>query len=83
MKRRKLLNYLISNGCVVLREGARHTVICNPSAKRTSTVPRHTEINDFLARKICRDVVAYGSLLKKQFENDVSAKKGFAEWHSD
>jgi hypothetical protein len=27
----------------------------NPAARRTSTVPRHREVDDFLARKICRD----------------------------
>jgi len=24
--------------------------------QRTSTIPRHREINDFLAKKICRDL---------------------------
>ena len=28
----------------------------NRSADKTSTVPRHREINDFLARKICKDL---------------------------
>jgi hypothetical protein len=39
-----------------LREGARHSVFFNPQAKRISTVPRHNEIHNFLARKICRDL---------------------------
>jgi hypothetical protein len=26
------------------------------TAKKTSTIPRHREINEFLARKICRDL---------------------------
>lgn len=56
MKRRKLLAYIISHGCVLVREGARHTVFYNPVARRTSTVPRHAEINDSLAKKICKDL---------------------------
>ncbi|MFA4820005.1 MAG: type II toxin-antitoxin system HicA family toxin [Candidatus Aenigmatarchaeota archaeon] len=56
MKRRKLLDHLISNGCVLLREGSRHTIFYNPVTKRTSSVPRHAEINDFLVKKICKDV---------------------------
>lgn len=31
-------------------------VFVNPAGPRTSSVPRHREINDFLARKICRDL---------------------------
>jgi hypothetical protein len=28
----------------------------NPSTRKISTVPRHKEINDFLARRICRSL---------------------------
>ena len=40
----------------LLREGAHHSVYVHRSAHKTSTVPRHREINDLLARKICRDL---------------------------
>jgi predicted RNA binding protein YcfA (HicA-like mRNA interferase family) len=56
MKRRDLISHLEHHGCVLLREGAKHSVYYNPAKKRTSTVPRHTEIADYLARKICRDL---------------------------
>ncbi|MCI0403009.1 MAG: type II toxin-antitoxin system HicA family toxin [Acidobacteria bacterium] len=56
MKRRRLVAHLRDNGCELLREGGRHSVFYNPSNNRTSSVPRHSEINDFLARKICRDL---------------------------
>ena len=56
MKRRQLLKHLEKSGCEFLREGHKHTVYFNPGNLRTSTVPRHREINDFLARKICRDL---------------------------
>ncbi|MDA2914259.1 addiction module toxin, HicA family [Acidobacteriia bacterium AH_259_A11_L15] len=39
-----------------MREGSRHSVFYNPAKRTNSTVPRHREINSFLARKICRDL---------------------------
>jgi len=39
-----------------VREGKKHSVFVNPKEERTSTVPRHNEINDFLAEKICKDL---------------------------
>jgi mRNA interferase HicA len=56
MKRHDLVRHLEAHGCHLLREGRRHSVFVNPAANATSAVPRHTEINEFLARKICRDL---------------------------
>jgi predicted RNA binding protein YcfA (HicA-like mRNA interferase family) len=56
VKRRDLVRHLESNGCEVQREGGRHTVYVNRTSRKVSTVPRHREINDHLARKICRDL---------------------------
>jgi len=56
LKRRDLVRHLEAHGCELLREGANHSVYVNRSARKTSTVPRHREINDLLARKICRDL---------------------------
>jgi predicted RNA binding protein YcfA (HicA-like mRNA interferase family) len=56
MKRRELVRHLVEQGCELLREGSRHSVFHNPKEQTTSTVPRHGEIDDFLARKICRDL---------------------------
>ncbi|MCD4764914.1 MAG: type II toxin-antitoxin system HicA family toxin [Methanosarcinales archaeon] len=56
MKRRKLLRHLEKHGCKFLREGGNHTVFYNPLNMKTSTVPRHTEIMDALAKKICKDL---------------------------
>ena len=56
MKRRDLLRHLEAHGCELLREGGKHSVYVNRASKKTSVVPRHTEINDFLARKICKDL---------------------------
>lgn len=56
MKRRALLDHLRQHGCRLRREGANHSVYWNPANGRISTVPRHTEIDNNLARKICKDL---------------------------
>ena len=56
MKRRDLLRHLEQHGCEFLREGGSHTVYVNRTAKKASTIPRHNEINQDLARKICKDL---------------------------
>ncbi|MDD5738884.1 MAG: type II toxin-antitoxin system HicA family toxin [Candidatus Pacebacteria bacterium] len=56
MKRRDLVNYLLKNNCALIREGGNHSVFYNPILKRTSTVPRHSEIDSGLGRKICKDL---------------------------
>lgn len=56
MKRRDLIRHLEQHGCVMLREGANHSIYVNPAIKKTSSVPRHTEINNDLAKKICKDL---------------------------
>jgi predicted RNA binding protein YcfA (HicA-like mRNA interferase family) len=56
MKRTDLIRHLERHGCEFLREGGRHTVYVNRATQSSSTIPRHREINDFLARKICRDL---------------------------
>ena len=56
MKRRDLVHHLEEHGCELLREGGNHSVYINRSARKVSTVPRHREVNEDLARKICRDL---------------------------
>ena len=56
MKRRRLIKHLETHGCELLREGRNHTVY-NPAKSKTSTVPRHAEIDDALAKKICKDLM--------------------------
>lgn len=56
MKRRDLLRHLFDRGCVFVREGANHTTISSVDGQRFSTIPRHNEVNEFLAKKICKDL---------------------------
>ena len=54
MKRTALLRNLRKHGCFLKREGSAHSLWCNPNTGDVEAVPRHTEIADRLARKICR-----------------------------
>jgi len=56
VKRRALLAHVRAHGCRLVREGAKHSWYENPSENRRSSIPRHTEINGFLALKICKDL---------------------------
>jgi predicted RNA binding protein YcfA (HicA-like mRNA interferase family) len=56
VKRHEVIRHLESHGCQLLREGGKHSVYFNPANNRTSAVPRHRELNDFIVRKICRDL---------------------------
>lgn len=39
-----------------MREGSKHSLFQNILTKKVSTVPRHRELNDYLCKKICRDL---------------------------
>jgi mRNA interferase HicA len=56
MKRRALVQHLEAHGCQLIREGAKHSVYAHRGARKVPTVPCHVEIDDYLARKICRDL---------------------------
>ena len=56
MKRDDLVRHLEDNGCELLREGGRHSVYVNRATRKASALPRHREINEHPARKICRDL---------------------------
>jgi predicted RNA binding protein YcfA (HicA-like mRNA interferase family) len=56
MKRIELIRHLQANGCELFREGGRHSVWWNPSNRKTSAVPRHGEIIEPTARRICKDL---------------------------
>ena len=56
MKRRELIRHLENHGCEFLREGGSHTIYVNRRAQKSSAIPRHREIIEFLAQKICKDL---------------------------
>jgi mRNA interferase HicA len=56
VKRTDLIRHLRLHGCELLREGGSHSIYVNRDAGKAATVPRHREVNDFIARKICSDL---------------------------
>lgn len=56
MKRLNFIRHLQMHGCDLLREGGNHSVFVNRAKGKVSAVPRHREINEILARKICKDL---------------------------
>jgi mRNA interferase HicA len=56
MKREALLRHLRRHGCDLLREGGRHSWWDNTNDRKRSAIPRHSEIDDNLARQICEDL---------------------------
>lgn len=54
MKRTSLLQHLRKHGCYLKREGTLHSLWTNPKTGAVEAIPRHTEISNNLARKICR-----------------------------
>ena len=56
MKRKELIQYLRSQGCEFIREGGKHSWWYNPALNKRSAIPRHNEIVDVLAKKICKDL---------------------------
>jgi len=56
VKRHALIDHLRRHGCRLEREGARHSIYVNPANGAKVPVPRHAEIDNRLARKICQQL---------------------------
>ena len=56
MKRDKIIKYITQNGCLFDREGSNHTIYFNPKISKSSAVPRHSEIDDKLCNRICKQL---------------------------
>jgi len=56
VKRGTLLSHLRQHGCYLKREGKAHSLWANPNTGAVEAVPRHTEVSNKLARKICRNL---------------------------
>jgi len=56
MKRHELLRHLRHYGCILKREGARHSLYQNPVNGIVEAIPRHVEIDNKLAERICKEL---------------------------
>jgi len=54
MKRRDLIHHLEHYGSELVREGSKF--MSTAPLRKSPTVPRHREIDEYLARKICKDL---------------------------
>ncbi len=54
MKRSSLLAHLRYYGCILKREGKQHSLWMKAGTGAVEAIPRHREIADRLARKICK-----------------------------
>jgi len=52
VKRCELFRQLAAAGCVLERHGARHDIYRNPATSQKQPVPRHTDIEEPLAKHI-------------------------------
>ncbi len=56
MKRRAFIKHLRLNGCILVREGANHSLYMNVKNKKKSTVGRHPELSDLMCKIICKQL---------------------------
>jgi predicted RNA binding protein YcfA (HicA-like mRNA interferase family) len=54
VKRKELIKFLTNQGAYLVREGSRHSIYAK--GRLRTEIPRHQEIVDELARKICKDL---------------------------
>jgi mRNA interferase HicA len=58
MKRAELVRKLDQQGCEFVRHGGNHDWYQNPKTGALQPVPRHREINDFLAKHILKKLAS-------------------------
>jgi predicted RNA binding protein YcfA (HicA-like mRNA interferase family) len=56
VKRRALLEHLKKHGCGLFREGSGHSIYRNAATGKRTSIPRHGEIDNVTARKICKQL---------------------------
>ena len=56
MKRKELICYLQGHKCELIREEGKHLWWKNSQTGAYFSIPRHSEIVDVLADKICKDL---------------------------
>lgn len=56
MKRNAFIKHLKENGCILVREGANHSLFINPDNGKKSTVGRHPELSNLMCKIICKQL---------------------------
>jgi predicted RNA binding protein YcfA (HicA-like mRNA interferase family) len=58
MKRAELIRKLEEAGCALIRHGGNHDWYRNPKTGTAQPVPRHREVNEFLAKHILKKLTS-------------------------
>ena len=56
MKRNVLLKYLKENGCLLDREGKKHSIYMNAKTGYWTSIPRHPDVREKTVMKICKEL---------------------------
>ena len=56
MKRKDFIKKILSEGCVLVRHGSNHDLYKNPSSGKKQPIPRHKEIDEYLAKHIIKEL---------------------------
>ena len=56
MKRKDLVKVLHRMGCQMVRRGSKHALYRNAKTGKKQTVPRHAEIDEYLAKHIIKEL---------------------------
>jgi len=56
MKRQAVIKHLKENGCLLDREGSKHSIFVNTITGDWAAVPRHTDIREKTVLKICKEL---------------------------
>lgn len=56
VKRNQFIKHLEKHSCHLHRHGSKHDVYQNIITKKKTTVPRHPQIDKFLAEAICKQL---------------------------
>lgn len=54
MKRKDLLKKLAAMNCQLVRHGGNHDWYINPETQKAQAIPRHNEIDEYLAKAIIK-----------------------------
>jgi len=54
LKRQKLIKEITKRGAVFVRHGANHDIYENPRTNTSTQVPRHSDVNELVAKTIIK-----------------------------
>ena len=56
MKRTQFIQHVTENGCIIKREGSKHSICMNIKTGKRTSIPRHSELKDTFCNEICKQL---------------------------